>query len=378
LLVVAGLFVVSLANVSRVDLGLNPTSLVTFGVSPQPSRYSPNESELLYSRIREALEAEPGIVGASAADVPILANGSWNLGMTLAGVEVPDEVDNGVLMNSIRPGLLNVLQVPLLAGRDFTDADTDESPPVAIVNESFLRRFGLGSAQGAVGRYIRFTFDETPIEIVGVAADAKYRDVKGPIEPTFYGANTLFAGSSLSSGGYVFYVRTAGSVDPALRAIPRVVANIDPGLPVSNLRSMEEQVRENVYSDRLVTTLTAVVASLATLLAAFGLYAVLAFNIAQRTAELGLRIALGAQAHDLAGLVIRAVCRLTIIGISIGTLGAIAAGRVVESLLFGVESHDPTVFVAAALIVILVVTVATYLPARYASRLSPIEALRYQ
>jgi predicted permease len=378
LLVVAGLFVVSLANVSRVDLGLNATSLVTFSVSPQPSRYSPDQSELLYSTIREALEAEPGFLGASAADVPVLANVSWNLGMTLSGVEVPEEVDNGVLMNSIRPGLMSVLQVPLLAGRDFTDGDTDESPPVAIVNESFLRRFGLGTAQDAVGRYVRFTFLDTPIEIVGVAADAKYRNVKGPIEPTFYGANTQFAGSSFSSGGYTFYVRTAGPTDSALRAIPRVIANIDPGLPVSNLRSMEEQIRENVYSDRLVTTLTTAVASLATLLAAFGLYAVLAFNIAQRTGEFGLRIALGAQAHDLRGLVVWPVCQLTIVGILIGILGAVAAGRVVESLLFGVNSYDPMVLAAAASIVIMVVAIATYLPARYASRLAPMEALRYQ
>ena len=141
---------------------------------------------------------------------------------------------------------------------------------------------------------------------------------------------------------------------------------------------MEEQVRENVYSDRLITTLTAAVASLATLLAAFGLYAVLAFNIAQRTAELGLRMALGARARDLQGLLIGPVCRLTIVGLSLGTIGAIAAGRVVASLLFGVESYDPVVFVAAAVIVILMVAVATYLPARYAGRLSPMEALRYQ
>ena len=378
LLVVAGLFAVSLAKLSRVDLGLNPTSLVTFSVSPKLNRYSSDQLELLYSRIREALEAEPDILGASAADVPFLANGSWNVGMTLSGVEVPDDVDNGVLMNSIRPGLLGVLEVPLLAGRDFSDGDTSESPPVAIVNQSFLRRFGLGSAQGAVGRYIRFTFVDTPIEIVGVVADMKYRDVKGPIEPQFYGANTQFAESSLSTDGFVFYARTAGPADSALRAIPRVIANIDSSLPVSNLRSMQEQVRENIYSDRLVAMLTTTVASLATLLAAFGLYAVLAFNIAQRTGELGLRIALGARASDLRQLVVRPVCWLTIVGISIGILGALVAGRVVESLLYGVARYDPTVFVAAASIVIVVVAAATYLPARYASRLAPMEALRYQ
>jgi ABC-type antimicrobial peptide transport system permease subunit len=281
-------------------------------------------------------------------------------------------------MNSIRPGLLGVLQVPLLSGRDFTERDTQESPPVAIVNESFLRRFGLGSARDAVGKYIRFTFMDTPIEIVGVAADAKYRDVKGPIEPTFYGANTQFAGSSFSSGGYVFYLRAGGSTDSVLRAIPRLIADIDPGLPVSNLRSMEEQIRENIYSDRLVTTLTAAVAGLATLLAAFGLYAVLAFNIAQRTGEVGLRIALGAQARDLTGLVVRPACRLAIIGLATGLLGALAAGSVIESLLFGVTGHEPEVFVAAALVVTAVVAVATYLPARYASRLSAMDALRYQ
>jgi predicted permease len=378
LLVVAGLFVVSLANVSRVDLGLNPNSLVTFNVSPQLNRYSPDRIELLYSRIREALEAEPGILGAAAADVPILANMSLNLGVTLWGVEVPENVDRGVLVNAIRPGLLSVLEVPLLSGRDFTDADTLESPPVAIVNESFLRRFDLGSAQSAIGRYVKFTFWDAPIEIVGVVADAKYRDVKGAIEPQFYAASRQFAEWQFSGDGQFFYVRTSSSTDSALRTIRRVVADIDSGLPVSNLRSMEEQIRENVYSDRLVTMLTAAVAGLATLLAAFGLYAVLAFNIAQRTGELGLRIALGAQARDLRRLVVQPVCRLTIIGISIGMLGAIVAGQVVESLLFGVNGYDPMVFVVSVLTVILVVAIATYLPARYASQLAPTEALRHQ
>lgn len=378
LLVVAGLFVVSLANVGRVDLGFNPTSLGTFSVAPKLNRYSTGQIELLYSRIREALEAEPGIVRAAAADVPILANVSLNLGMTLAEVEVPDDVDNGVLVNTIRPGLLRVLEIPLLAGRDFTESDTLESPLVAIVNESFLRRFDLGSAPSAVGRYIRFTFLDTPIEIVGVAADAKYRSVKGPIEPQFYGASKQFAEAQFSGGGQTFYVRTIGATDTALRTIRRVVTNIDPDLPVSNLRSMDDQIRENVYADRLVTTLTAAVAGLATLLAAFGLYAVLAFNIAKRTGELGLRIALGARAHDLRSLVVRPVCRLTIIGISIGALGSVVAGRIVESLLFGVSSYSPMVFVTAAAIVILVVAVATYLPARHVSRLAPMEALRYQ
>lgn len=378
LLVVAGLFAVSLANVGRVDLGLNPSSVVTFSVSPQLNRYSAQRIELLYSSIREALEAEPGILGASAADVPFLANISLNLGVTLHGVEVPEEVDNGVLVNAIRPGLLGVLEVPLLAGRDFTAADTLESPPVAIVNEAFLRRFDLGSAESAVGKHVRFTFWDAPIEIVGIVADAKYRSVKGPIEPQFYAASTWFADWQLSTGGQFFYVRVDGPAETAVRTIARVVANVDPALPVSNLRSMEEQIRENVYSDRLVTVLTAAVAALATLLAAFGLYAVLAFDVSQRTAELGLRIALGAQARDLRRLVVRPVCRLAIIGISLGALGAIAAGRVVESLLFGVGSHEPVVFVAAASIVILVVAGATYMPARRASRLAPMDALRYQ
>jgi putative ABC transport system permease protein len=378
LLVVAGLFVASLANVSRVALGLNPNSLVTFNVSPQLSGYSPNQLERLYSRIREALEAEPGILGAAAADVPILSNMSLNLGVTLSGVELPEEVDNAVLVNAIRPGLLSVLEIPLVSGRDFTDADTLESPPVAIVNESFLRRFGLGSPQSAVGRYVRFTFWDAPIEIVGVVADAKYRDVKGPIEPQFYAASTWFADWQLSTAGQFFYVRTNGPTDSALRTITRVIADIDPSLPVSDLRSMQDQIRENVYSDRLITMLTAAVASVATLLAAFGLYAILAFNIAQRTAELGLRIALGAQARDLRDVVVRPVCRLTVIGLSIGAVGAIVAGRVVESLLFGVRSYHPIAFVAAALIVTSVVAMATYLPARHASRLAPMEALRYQ
>ena len=373
LLVLAGLFLTSLANINRVRLGFNAGSLVTFSIAPQLNGYDAERIDALFARIRETLTSEPGIAGVTSADVPLIADRSFNFGVQVVGEEQRD--DNGVLANFVETGFFDVLEIPLLAGREFTDTD-GLNTAVAIVNESFVRQFELGTASAAIGRQLDFQPLANAIEIVGVVADSKYRDVKGEIEPHFFAPRRLFADFGFGVTAEHFYVRTTLPVDAVMRVIANDIAAIDPSLPVVDLHSMEAQVRENTYTDRLVTMLTASVAVLATLLAAFGLFAVLAFNVAQRSREFALRMALGARPREIGALVSRQVAAMVAIGFAIGTVGAIALGQAAESLLFGLSGFDPFVILAAMVVVAAVVVVATYWPARHAARIAPMQALR--
>jgi hypothetical protein len=258
----------------------------------------------------------------------------------------------------------------MLAGRGFDASDTPDSPPVAVINESFARVFGLGDT--ALGT--RFDLGRFQgIEIVGVLADTKYAGVTDDVPPTVFFPREREA----NLDGLTFYVR---GLDPGalMRMIPRVVAEIDPNVPVTDLRTMEMQVRNDVYRERLVAMLSASFAVLATLLAAIGLYGVLAYNVAQRTRELGLRLALGAEPSGLRALVVKQVGLMTVIGSGIGLVAAAGLGRVAEVLLVGLSGHDPVVLIAAVAAISLVVLGASYVPARRASRIAPMEALRYE
>jgi hypothetical protein len=276
----------------------------------------------------------------------------------------------------VGPGYFRTLGTPLVAGREFTPADREGAPKVAVVNEAFVRAFGLGrDARGAVGR--RLTTDAAPgappdVEIVGVARDARYDGVKGAAPALVY---TPWR-QAPRGGDMTFYVRAAGAAEPALRTVAGVVRRLDPALPLDRLAPLPQQVRENVYLDRVVGTLSAAFAALATLLAAVGLYGVLAYTVAQRRREFGLRMALGADAGRVRALVVGQVGRLTAAGGAAGVLGALALGRAARSLLFGVGGADPASVAAAVAALAAVAFGAAYLPARRAARVEPMRALR--
>jgi predicted lysophospholipase L1 biosynthesis ABC-type transport system permease subunit len=266
----------------------------------------------------------------------------------------------------------------LSAGREFTAADTSGPQLVAIVNERFARDYGLG--RDALGKHISFG-GPNPLEIVGVVADAAYANVKAEVPAQLFVPRSGVGGAGIFSmfgGSASFYVRAGMDPDTLLRTIPRVVASIDATLPVSNLITMRRQAQENIFLDRLVTILSTTFAGLATLLAAIGLYGVLAYGIAQRTRELGLRLALGAGPANLRAVVLRQVGLWAVIGIAVGAGAAIAFGRLAESLLYGLTALDVRALVAAAVTLSLVMLAAAYLPARRASRITPMEALRHE
>ena len=263
--------------------------------------------------------------------------------------------------------------MPLLAGRDFTRTDTEGAPKVAIVNEAFALKFGLG--QHAVGTRIGMGRNNTlDTEIVGLAKNAKYSDVKSAVPPLFFAPYR----QDDQIGSLVFYATTAGSPESVLSAIVPMMARIDSTLPVEELRTMDQQVRANVFQDRFVSILAAVFAGLATILASVGLYGVLAYTVAQRTREIGLRMALGAAPGRIRSMVLKQVALMTLIGGTVGLIVAMTAGHYAQSELYGMTGIDAAALTSAALLLAVVAMVAGFVPAYRASKIDPMRALRYE
>ena len=374
LLIAAGLFTKSLVNITRVDLGLKAEKLVVFGIAPELNGYTPQRNHDIFERIEDRLARLPGVTGVTSAWIRLASSSNWGSNYTVQGFDPPPDADTVSSYNYVGAGYLRTLGIPLLSGREFTSADTLGAPKVAIVNEAFLKKFNLG--RDAVGTRMKRGAGSgaLDIEIVGVARNSLYSEVKGEPAPV-----VVFPyRQDENVGSSHFYVRTSGSEEALLAAIPRVVRDIDPALPVVDPMPMSIQVLENVSLDRFVTSMSAAFAALATVLAALGLYGVLAYTVSQRTREFGLRMALGADGGNVRRLVLRQVAIMTGIGAGVGLASALAIGRAAESLLFRMNARDPFVFAAAAATLAAVALVAGFIPARRASRVDPMTALRYE
>lgn len=376
MLAAAGLFAKSLFNISRVDLGLEIDNLVSFEISPELNGYAPDRSKAIFEQVERELAALPGVRSVTAALVPVLAGNSWGTDVGVEGFKAGPDTNANSRYNEVGPGYFSTLGIPLLAGREFTTADRAGAPQVAIVNQAFARKFGIEKA--AVGSRMRRNGSQgtLDIEIVGLVQDAKYNDVKDTIPEQFF----IPYRQDETIGTMSFYVRTATDPSTFLRSIGSVVSKVDANLPVEDLMTMPQTVRDNVFMDRLISTMSGAFAALATLLAAIGLYGVLAFTVTQRTREFGLRMALGADSNRVRLMVLRQVGLLAVVGGLAGLAMAWAIGGVAEAndQLFGMKGHDPMILTAAFVVLSMVALAAGYLPARRASRVNPMNALRWE
>jgi putative ABC transport system permease protein len=372
LLVLAALFTQSLANIARVDLGLRTESVVTFEVAPSLAGYSQERQAQTFEAIERELEAEPGVTHAAYSRVGVLSGAEWGTGVWAEGHEDAGNRNRGINANLVSPGFFDTLEIPLLRGRLFTDADSAGRPLVAVVNESFAKRFGLGDDPVGMrlGRERRGEFE---YEIVGLVRDAAYGSVKEQFPAQIFLARRQEA---RLGDAHTFYVRGDLPPEAILAAVPRVVARVDANLPVMEARTLDSVVTRNLRMDWLLVTLSGTLAVVATLLAALGLYGVLSYMVAQRTREIGLRLALGAEPAGVRRMVLKQVGWMAGIGVPIGIVAAVMVGNWAASMLFGLAPTDPRAVVAAAILLAAAVFGASYWPARKASRVDPVVAMR--
>jgi predicted permease len=374
LLISAGLFTKSLLNVSRVKLGLNAEHVIMFGLSPELNGYSVERTKQFFEQVEDALGALPGVTSVANGTVPLLSGSNWGNNVSVEGFVAGPDADTDSSFNVIGTGYFQTLGIPILSGREFTRADAAGSPKVLIVNEAFAKKFNLG--RDAVGKHVGDGGSGSKLDavIVGLVQNAKYSEVKREIPPQFFRPYRQDA----RLGFINFYVRTASEPEAFMASIKKAIATLDPNLPLENLRTLPQQIRDNVFLDRFISVLSTAFACLATLLAAIGLYGVLAYTVSQRTREIGLRMALGAAPGRVRSMVLRQVGLMTVVGGAIGLAAAVGLGRLAESLLFELKGSDPVVLTVSAITLALVALGAGFIPAHRASQVEPMTALRYE
>ena len=368
LVAAAGLFARTLTNLRRVDLGFRPDHVVLFSVRPGLNGYSGERLAGFYDVLRRRLEAVPGMRAASLALHGTIGSGeSTTTISTSAG-----EKETDVHVNVIGAAYFDTLRIPVLAGRPLDDRDRTVRAPAAVVNREFART--VFPDRNALGRTFRLGGPNDPVAtIVGIVGDARYNRIRDAAPPTFY---LTYRERPTAPDEMMFHVRYAGDPTAAMAAIRETVASLDPNLPVVGLQTQDDAIDGALSMERVFAILTGSFASLALLLAAIGLYAGLAFSVGQRTREIGVRIALGATAGRIRRSVMREALAQTLAGLAAGSAAAVALGRVLRSQLFGLSALDPAVLAGSALVLLSAAALAAWLPARRASSVDPMTALR--
>jgi predicted permease len=368
----AGLFVRSLQNLKTTDTGVVMDNLVTFQLSPALSGYDNQRAVQFYQDLLDRLRSAPGITAAAMTAVSILSGDEWDSYMSVEGHRPADGENMQAFMNALSPGYFETMKIPLLEGRDFRLSDAREEANVAIVNRRFAEHFFKGAS--AVGKRIGWGGGpdmKLSIEIVGVVADSLY---EGPRE----GVRRQVFVPKWGRNSAAFYVRTSSASASAYNIVRNEVKQLDASMPVYQMKTLEAQLDETLLTDRLVALLSAGFGLLATVLASIGLYGVMAFVVARRKKELGIRLALGAQPGMVIWMVMREVLLLLAIGLAVGIPAAMWLGQLVSSQLYGIQPRDPWIAGSTMLLLAIVSAAAGLIPAHRASRIDPILALRYE
>ena len=386
LLVGAGLFIRSLRNLRDLGPGFSTGNLVAFQVDLSLNGYSPERCKIFYRQLTADLSAIPGVHAVGLAAERILENDESDSWLTIEGYRPKPAETPDAFMNWIGPGYFTTLGVPLLAGRDFTERDTqsqqhgdrpeDKVSSIVIVNEKFAKRF-FGSVENSVGHHVGYGIDpgtKMDMEIVGVVKDIKYTNLRDEAPVQMF--EPYLAGRGMP--GMTVYVRTAVDPEQFFSVVRSKVRGLDANLPVYGMRTMDDQISNSLLIERLIASLSAVFGFLATLLAVIGLYGVMAYTVARRTREIGIRMALGAFQGDVIWMVMREVLVLVAIGIGAGFAAAIVLSKLIQTQLYGITGQVPMTIALAGLLLGAVACAAGYIPALRASRIDAMRALRYE
>ncbi len=376
LLVGAGLFVRSLKNLKNLDPGFKTQNLLTFLIDAPLNGYTPERSRQIYRQIFDSLNTLPGVETASGAIMAVMENNEWDSSVTLDSFHAKPTEPVDPHMNFVTPGYFKAMKVPILQGRDFRPSDEDKAAPkVCMINERFAKKYFPGGQ--AVGHFIGNGSDpgtKTDIEVIGVFGDMKYEGMRDaiPIEMVRPWEQTDF------TLGMWVYIRTTREPEQMFSAARHAVQQIDGTLPIVDMKTLEKQVDNSLATERLVASLSSAFGGLATLLASIGLYGVMAYTVARRTREIGIRMALGAATGNVVWLVMKEVLILVGIGVVLGLGASWGLTRYVQQQLFGIQANDVTTIVLATAGIASIALAAGYVPARRATRVDPIRALRWE
>jgi predicted permease len=379
LLIGAGLLVRTVRNLRHVETGFNSQNLLLFDVEPGLIGYEEERLAALYDQMFARLEAVPGVQAVTFSRHALLSYSSSTFSVFFAGELGPDGKprDTDAKVHTVRENFLPAMEIPLLLGRNLTPQDDARSQQVAVVNQAFVKAHFPNV--NPIGQRFGFEPDKpAEVEIVGVARDAKYTSQRDDIEQTVY---VPWRQDLKTMRGATVEVRTGGDPSSFVPGIRQAMHEVNSNLPLSNIRTQIEQADETLAMERMLAKLFSLFGLIAQQLAAIGLYGVMAYTVVQRTKEIGIRMALGADRARVLRMVLRQGMALTLIGVGVGLTLAYVLTKYLESLtemLFGVEARDPWTFAATGMLLIVVTLVACLVPARRATKVDPLVALRYE